>query len=108
MEEVDSQFSEWIPSGEVFGISVSVGLTFQDLDFVVNTFDLACGDAMFEVIQDALQVSDQFVSEPDEQVNAAGPGFGQPVGDKDARLFRVSAPRSGSCVPCGWPPRPRL
>jgi hypothetical protein len=43
MEVVESEF-------EVFDISETIGLSFQGLDFIVQSFDFSGGDFMVEVV----------------------------------------------------------
>jgi len=83
MQEVDSEF-------EVFGVPVPISLAFEDLDLVVDAFDLSSGDAMFEVIEKSIHMPGQFIGETDEQVDPAGPSCRKPVADKRSRFLLTS------------------
>ena len=85
MDEVNSEF-------EVFGIPVRISLSFKDLDLVIDTLNLSSGDAVIEVVEQPVQMPDQFIGEPCKQVDTAGPGCRQPVAEEGPCFLHVTAP----------------
>ena len=66
MNEEEAEF-------EVFGIPESVGLPFEDFDFVIEAFKGSGGDSVFEVGQDLRFMAVKDLCEFLEVVEAAGP-----------------------------------
>ena len=85
MNEEEAEF-------EVFGISESVGLPFEDFDFVVEAFKGSGSDSVFEVVQDLGFVAVKDLCEFLEVVEAAGLSSADPSVEESMGFSLWKAP----------------
>ena len=85
MNEEEAEF-------EVFGIPESVGLPFEDFDFVIEAFKGSGGDSVFEVGQDLRFMAVKDLCEFLEVVEAAGPSSSDPSDEESMGFSLWKAP----------------
>ena len=82
MDEHDSKDEE-------MHISVSIGLSFEDLDFIVEALYRAGGDAVIEVSQKAIEVVDQGRGEFDKGFEVCGQSLFEPICQEGGSLWGI-------------------
>jgi len=91
MKRVDTKF-------KIFSIPKTISLAFQDLDFIVDPFNLACGNPVIKIIKDPFVMTRYHCGKFCQRFYSGDPGFIKPVHQIALGLFAGGASPKSSQV----------